>query len=121
MRTRKRQDPELAAAREEAFRARMEAARQDSVALRQRVLDEVLADVDRKQNARKKQLAQTWPCSGHFNIQETSKEMMTDFAVLCNCFSWRNLDRTKRKRPPEGDRNQNHQHQPEPPRTGWIF
>ena len=52
MRTRKHQDPELVAAREAAFQARMAAARRDSVALRQRVLDEMLADIDRKQKAR---------------------------------------------------------------------
>ena len=53
MTSRKNLSPEQAAAAEEAFRARMEAARQETAALRQRVLDEVLADIERKQNARK--------------------------------------------------------------------
>ena len=36
--------------------------------------------------------------------------------VLCNCFSWRNFERSKRKRPPEGDRDQNqYQYPPQPP------
>ena len=58
MKRRKHQDPELAAAREEALRASAEAWRRDSAALRLKVLREVLADVDRKTEARKAARAQ---------------------------------------------------------------
>ena len=53
MKRRKNLSPEQAAAREESLQVRMAASRRDLAAMRQRVLNEVLADIERKYSKRK--------------------------------------------------------------------